>query len=807
MTDYKKIYLIAFLAGLYLLSSCGPVNFLTRAKKIPQNYSINYNYGNLKAEHSELNDKVWIVYSDRKGNSTTVNPGGSLQLKELGFMDPFLVIGRKGDYYKLVKYDPAILKNDKLAKRKEAEYYGWIHKNLLLLFNNPVTEVRNDVILKGLTTITDCSVILDAGKYFSDDSLKLFSNPKLTDVCGSVALHSVVYTYKTDEFGTRLLVSPKAAVNPDDLENFPVGWVDASLVSPFGQRLVLNDPQGNMAVTGTSNKAFTPVNSLAGSPASISPALYTHRVDSSLVFRTLAASDILDHSDNRIYNVNGLPITFDQAAMITSDLKKINVVFGIMPTGNVMYRLPVISNAVQNLQSVFTASPKEIKFSYAAVIGGETIGFENDYRSFADKFIEVGISINDTLQNDYETILRKSLSLAVKDTTATHIIILAGDRAAGWDGIPEDIKRDVIRSNTRLLSYQVYAGNEDASNNFVLRSLDIIEDYAGEYRTLKRDKIVYTDQLRPENRFHEGEKNTYSLDFPTRSMTQGMVIFPEKGKYVEPDLLIAGVDTIVKQVVADNLNLANSIHRAFEQMGHHRSRFHKSIATHLDIDPQTRIAQYLGAAFRESSPQWVQVSDKITLPINSANMSNVGLLLTGPELEGIKNMVDKLASMKPDVKGGEAASQANSRHVRNVRRDLRGIHPDFAPAAAQVQNEISADPSGNVEYASTKAIRRNLSKIYRKALKNYILEGSPRNMTLAQAQEFITTMPTLSPILNKITIRDLGNKNRLSDAELDLLIGHFDKHKQLIQEKAIPVDDLANPAGEEFFFLPLEAMP
>lgn len=80
-------------------------------------------------------------------------------------------------------------------------------------------------------------------------------------------------------------------------------------------------------------------------------------------------------------------------------------------------------------------------------------------------------------------------------------------------------------------------------------------------------------------------------------------------------------------------------------------------------------------------------------------------------------------------------------------------------------------------------------------------------MTLAQAQEYITTMPTISPQLNGEIIKNLTRKKRFSDDELVLLIEYFEKHKGLIESDAVPVKDLTVPGGEKFFFLPSEAMP
>lgn len=804
MKYFKIRHTLISLACLMFFASCGPVNFLTQTKRTPRRYSVNYNYENVKSEWSELNKKSWVVYSDRQGNATTMRPGGTLPFKVLEYMEPLYVIGRKGDYYKLIKYDPAVLKNERLSKRKDAEFYGWIHKDRLLLFNNSETEVRNGIKLKSLASITDCGVVLEAEKYFNSDSMLLYSTPKLDTVRGSVGLNSVVYVLKTAENGTRVLISQKNTINPDEAMEMTTGWVDASLVAPFGQRLTLRTPPEVM-VPGTEQGTLWTARPTV-SPVSLSPALYAHRVDTSLVFRTLDASEIIDHSDNRIYNVDGNPITYRQGRQIAADLKNINVIFAFVPTENVAQQMPMLSNAIQNLKPLFDVSLDGFRYSFAGVVGSEMVDFENDYLTFSDRLIEAGKGIAGMEAGSLTAALRGGLTLSGRHPDATNIIVLIGEQAPGWDGVPEDIKRDFIGHNCRLLSYQVWADNEDRYNNFVLQSLDIIEYYAEEYRTLKRSLIVYSDQLRPQNLFLEGAKNAYSLNFPARSMTQGMVIFPEKGRSTEPELLITGVDSLVRQVVADNLTLIGSIDRAFMQVGRHRSRFQSEVTTHLEIDPQTRIAPHVGEAFNEATPQWVGVTDRIAVPVDSVNMSTVGLLLTEAELADVTAWVEQLASMKPDVKGEVTSSKKKARHVRRVRRDLRGVPADVEDNRQSDTTQADAD-SLVYKYAPTGAIRKNLVKTYLEALSGCVFEGRVRRLTLAEAQEYIATMPTATEELRGITIRDLKRKRRLSNRDLDLLIEYFELCKGLIEEQTIPVKDLTVPDGEKFFFLPFEAMP
>ena len=806
MKPQRALPILLILSASTLFSSCGPVNFFTRAKKVPREYSVNYSYGNVKSERSEMNKKAWVVYSDREGNVTTMQPGGSLPHTELTYMEPMLVIGSKGDYYKLVKYDPAILKNERLTEYKNAEFYGWIHKDLLLLFNNSETEIRNDIKLKSLTSVANCSVMLEAEKYFANDSLTLYSTPELKEPCGSIGLSSIVYVFKRADNDSKVLVAQKNSIAPDEVEETAIGWVSASLVAPFGQRLVLDTPPQIVSSLKPSDSC-TNVHTTV-SPVSLSPALYAHRIDTTLVFRTLDAAEIIDHSDNRIYNVDGQPITYKQSKQLSSSLENINVIFAIIPTENVLQQLPLISNAIQNLKPIFDASPNRFSYSYAATIASQPIPFTKSYLTFSDQVIEAGRQLNLTSTASFTSVVQDALTLASAYPKATNIIILIGEKASSSNNIPQNIQDEFIRYNCRLLSYQVYADNQDIYNNFVLQSLNIIEGYADSLLTLKRKLIVYSDQLRTENLFLEGAKNVYALDYPSRSMTQGMVIFPEKGRFTDAQLLIDGLDSLVRQVEGDNINLTKSLDRAFAQVGRHRSRFHQNIASSLQVDPQTRVGQYTGNAFNEVSPLWTTVTDRISVPIDSAHMSNVGLLLTETELKEVKAFIEKLALEKPDKKDelSSGKNKAKARSIRRVRHSLQGVQPDVVPENRLAEESASTDSIPD-QYVSTRKVRRHIQKAYLKALKGCVIEGSARHLTLAQAQEYITTMPTLSPLLSSITIKGLTNKKLLTDKELDLLVQYFEEHIKLIEEQTRPVEDLTEAQGEKFFFLPSEAMP
>jgi len=807
MTRKNTLLALFFIAICLIMPSCSPVNFMTRAKKVPLRYSENYNYPNIKSIRTEKNKQAWIVYSDRAGNVTKEIPGGTLNHTELDFMEPLIVIGKKGDYYKLIKYDPAVLKNHRLTNKKAAKYCGWIHKDRLLLFDNTITEVRNGIKLKNLTSITDSHVILEADKYFENDSLILYSQPKLEIPTESfMGLNNIAYVLKFDDDDSKALVCHQTMITPESTDSIIVGWIDAALIAPMGQRLISyrtpmieNETYALDSLHNDSLRAVT-------SPLkSFYPVLFADHIDSTLIFRSLDASHVIDRSDNRIFNVNGEPITFTESKVIANNLVNINVIFAFDLTENVIALMPVLSNTVQNVKQVFEKSPSELNYNFAAVLGNHILSFENNYLNFSDKIIDATKEAQKTENYTPNLALSNAVKLAGKTPDATNLIVYIGEKSSTAEYSTRTIVDGFIDYNCRLLSYQVYSDNNDIYNNFVLQSAAVIEAYADTTKVLKRKMIVYSDQLRRVNMFKENTKNAYTLDFPARSMTQGMVIFPEKGRQGDPELLLNGIDSIVRQIEYDNLNLISSMENAFHRVGSHRNRYDNSFSAHFGIASGTKVSPTITEAFDKVSPQWVSITPRISNPIDSLCLEDMGLLLTGKELGDLVEFFEKLSAEKPDMKGEKKNSAKKVQKVKKVRKELRDV-----PSDSWLDMRYSSGSDTLLtkkKYANTKSIRRHLKKVYLRELKKCVVNGNPKKLTLAQAHEYITTLPTATPGFAEIRIKDLRSKKKFSDAELEELIWYFDRIKTLIKEEAIPVDELNGTEGGKYFIIPKRALP
>lgn len=102
----------------------------------------NYSIEGVKAPRSQTLPKhtPWIVFANEAG-TTYLSPSGKNEMQSVKYMDAFLVIKRKGDWLRLIRYDPTILKNGKLKEWKQAKYCGWINQNDLLLTRSGFTDI------------------------------------------------------------------------------------------------------------------------------------------------------------------------------------------------------------------------------------------------------------------------------------------------------------------------------------------------------------------------------------------------------------------------------------------------------------------------------------------------------------------------------------------------------------------------------------------------------------------------------------------------------------------------------------------
>lgn len=787
---------------LLSFSSCGPVHRFTRIKKIPREYSLNYCVGEIKAPKTDINKEPWIVFSDREKNMTYNKAGGKVKTKDIDYLDAFLVLKKKGEYLRLIKYTPDILKNGKLDYKK-AEYYGWIHKSKLLLNQQSVTDVSSGKKNKMLSIFTDTASINEPQKYFVTDSIKTYKDFKFESVTGAISPYSIVYQLKKSENGSMTLVSKKPFIKADEAKQDILGWIDNSLIQDIGTGLHVNIPtipQDEIQLITKRGVESSLTDNLKEQSSFLAdqyktikynPVSFYSVKDTLVAYRTRIALPVFDYSNNYIFNVNGGQISHKKYRSIAKGLKKINVTFVFEGKEQTIDQFPQLVNALQNLQPLFEQDGDLFSYRFSCVMTFDDsnkalrpIGTElNENYSQVINYLSDKANNKDKLRPLKLTRtwsgLRKAVDSFDGSTDATNLIVLIGETGYINESLDTGLMNKLLQNNCRILGFQVHAGEDNAYNNFVLDIESMINSYSNGLIKKKGDILVSPEQVRRENIYVEitGAKNGFRLDFPNRSTTQGFILFPQKGETLPMDVLSNNVDTILQQIRNDNTDIIAHMARAFASAGNNRTRYDSLFIHNFGLDSTRIPSKKLISSFTKENPGWYLPSKTILLSSSINNTVDYRLMLSELEMSELKEFLVALSSKEVDYKYQAEDKKKAKEKVCDCPDDNL-----FKDLEIETTRKDSIPP----KYASTKKVRTHLYKQYLKTIRYCKLckeKGSKlKNMTFSQAQFRIIGSPTSNEVLNKIKIKDIKNKKIVSDKMLDDLINYFKQKKENLEK-------------------------
>lgn len=786
----KSVYTILAFTIFFAIFSCTPVHRLNRLKKVPREYRMNYCDGHTKSPRMfHWNKDPWIVFSDHDGNCTYTRPGGKIKMKTMGFMEPFLVIGRKSGYLRLVKYDAKIIKNGKLTNRKEAEYYGWIAESEMLLSRNAVTNLRTGRHNKYLTIINGPTP-LEAGEFFTaDDSLVTFKNPSLIGKGKIVPFSGIVYRMKQSADNKKALISSVPYLSADSAQYQIAGWVDNAFLSGIGQQHFIAPVRyfaDSYDVTSRNGKDTVILSEnfiheterirYSNEALKYAPVIYDCRYDSGSYIRTALYAPVMDYRENFVFNVNGNKITYTDFRKIEKDLAHINLYFIFEGKRQVLLQFPQLVNTIQNLQSVIENTKDEFRYSYSGVLGfgadrtGMTvIRPEASFMSFMDSLTVMADRIEQARPVSSSRswpALRRAIELAGQKKDDTNLFVLIGETGNNSEWADSLMTRQLAENNCRILGFQLYGGQPDTYNNFVLQVENMIDNYTRIISVDKREMLVSTDQLRTHYRYRERSRNMYSLDFPDHSMTQGWVIFPEKKQTNDLSALTNGIDTLLSEVREDNRQITGYLHRAFRQVGNYRTRYDSTMIGYYGLG-SLKVNRQFADKFRKESPLWFLPSGIVNIPDSIQSGLEHHLLLTGNELLQLRSFLKEISARQVDYRTPKR-QKLKKRKSCNCPDDLLPI---------QQWQETSDTLAVERQYRGTRKIRRQLVRYYlHRANLNKVCKTKKKvlkHYSIARMHEHLLTCPTGNPALNSITVGEIKKKKYLSDADLDQLLEYY----------------------------------
>lgn len=827
----KTSYLL--LIFILLLASCGPVHRFTRLKKTPREYTFNYCKENIRAPKSDFDKQLWVVFSDRDGNPSYVNPGGKVKLKEFGFMDAFLVLKKKGEYYRLIKYDPEVINNmysKNLKDRKKVEYCGWIHQSKLLLTRQTVTDIASGFKNKQLTIITDSATVSNPKDFFVTDSIVTFKDENLINTHGVAPFYSIVYTLKTSPDKEKTLIAKKTIISPDSAKTDVLGWIPSSLLKSVGQRLHVDLstlPDSLLIFKDISRKDTLPISqwdldesrlfNTKISPLKFNPVSFYKRTDKDTIsLRTGITVPIIDNRDNYVFNVNGNKIPYDKFKDFERDFRKMNILFILEGHESVLQSYAEITNVIQNLQPLFENGDDHYSYKFGTVLTSQglsadsrpkikTTGLLNNYTQLMDSLIAETESkdVKRPIPNQYAwSGVEKAVDLLKSHKDETNILVIIGGTGySEW--ADSTLVRRIGDLNCKILGFQMHGVKEVAGNNFVLQIENMIEKSSKRISDAKKEKIVYINQVKPRNLFRESSKNVFKLDYPNRSMSQGWILFPEKEANLPLNVLTNSIDSLISEVKWDNENLISSLYKAFNTVGKQRNLYGSIFAQYNDIDGPRTLDKSFARKLSEQIPMAYLPSQKINLPDSLNQEAKYHLLLSKEELDNLILFIEDLSSIEVDIKYKGEKKQKKRDYCNCSEDEEDDLYENNIKAS-------SNDTIKTIEYLSTRKLRSQLQKTYMNELNTCKLcKRSKKVMMqydLGEAQRLITGCPSYSTLLKQYTIKDIRNKKKIPDAELDILIQYLKQKKENLI-KSLPDMDKFESNGETYYWVSQRMLP
>lgn len=781
--------------GILLLSACAPVHRFTQLRKLPREYSENYSIEDIKAPRNDAHFKPWVVYSDRADNAAYVNPGGRVKSAEVGLLDTFLVIGTKGDYLRLIKYNPANIKHNRFAERKKAEYVGWVHRSRLILSPSSITDIQSGLQDKLLTTIADTSAILHPAAYFTTaDSLKVFGDPELQNQTATVGIHAIVYALKYSADRGSVLVSKTPGITTDKISEQVIGWIPAIMLKRIGQQVFSGITLSRAAAQQKTLK--------------YAPMIRPYYTDSACSFVSGAFVPVIDKRENQVFNIDGKGISYNRGNQLKQELKRINILFAMERSSRLPEQYPMLLNVIQNLGPFFSDSGEPFTYQFGAAVatdrGVETIPLTADYETLTDRLIEMAphVTASKNMPLPVWEAMKSTLALIGNTPESVNLVISIGETGGPQENAPSSIVATLNEKNCRLLGWQLYASDEDKYNNYVLQLSDMIRQYANYHTSQKRKKILYAEQFCRSNLLREASSNFLMLDYPYASMSQGGFLFPGKGETLPVELFAGAVDSIVTQIRADHRLLSESIDRAFATVGNSKDRLDSLLVATYHLPQGMKPDKEFKKVFGDAAPLWYRETERITVP---DSLMRYYLLLSDPELQLTKERLETLCSMEVDVKDTNKPKKGKIKQLCRYLKEM--AHPDQMETASV----LPANPESSVDtvYVSTGKIRRHLYRFYMSELRNCRVCKNKRKeikrYPLSYAHSQIFGVPANNPMLDSITVKELKNKKQVSDKELDQLIQYFKERKGNMVKKY--GEEQITTGGQNYYYIASGMLP
>lgn len=264
------------------------------------------------------------------------------------------------------------------------------------------------------------------------------------------------------------------------------------------------------------------------------------------------------------------------------------------------------------------------------------------------------------------------------------------------------------------------------------------------------------------------------------------------------NVLTTSIDTLLRQIRADNEDIVRYMSKAFMESGDNRTKFDSLYLASYGADKAKRPQKKMTGSFKGSTPGWYFPSDMLYLHDSTDVGVEYKVLLSEQEMEETKAFIESLSAIEADYKYQVRAKKKKSKKPCNCPDDDL-----FFP-----ENDSDHRPNDSIapQYAGTKKARRHIYRSHIETIRRNKLcrekKKQLKRMTLAELQQRITGLPSSNPALNSITAKALRKKRQVTNEALDELIGYY---KDMLSglEKA---EKIAS-GGETYFWVGRQHLP
>lgn len=199
---------------------------------------------------------------------------------------------------------------------------------------------------------------------------------------------------------------------------------------------------------------------------------------------------VIDKRGSYVLNVNGHPIYYDTFKnKIEKDLQRINLVFVMEGKENTIQQFPSIVNAIQGLQSQLT-DDESFSFRFGAVLTfNEPDNPEDPICKLTPDYMEMLDFLSEKTEHAAElkpvygrfgnwSGIRIGVDMFNKCPDETNLLVVVGDKGFNSEWADSTLVNRLVKNNCRLLGFQLYGGEPDNFNNFVLQIGNMIDCYA-----------------------------------------------------------------------------------------------------------------------------------------------------------------------------------------------------------------------------------------------------------------------------------------------------------------------------------------